>query len=978
MAPASEDEKKKWAEYLAAQLTGFAGPTREEVGKIGAAADQAGEGAGWLRASIKRKDYDEAASNVSPGPLERVIQFYDFDKNVTKVTGHFEVTLTVPWNEGGNDFSDNGRAGAYDGGYRDALYALTTKHTTEGFTHSFGTVPQIVSADVVDLKSLVTTAKAFDEVQKFFTDYGAELEKWVKDLGGEDAAWQGSAADVFRMLLDGLAYGYKGLKKDLTPTGTPVSLTFGDTYDATSSIGMEIARCAQAIHDAADALMQAWNTWLSATVTIDAATPGEKLTYNTYLPTYHLNAEVNKVAVYLNENNIKKVYTVSGKSTVYLYPGFTIYHPLYGDLTQTPAWQKVAQEAYKHWVETIVATLDKASDTQTQKLNEVFNNLANATGNLSFSTGFTDLKAKFLEESTKKQKEDLEKEKKDLEDEAEKKKDELENKLGGDDGKPPPTLDPNSVGGNLGGDGGLGGKKPPGLDTGTPPPLLNPNGTNGTNGGNVVRTPDGTTIVRNPDGSYTTTYPDGRKETTPPGVTPPLLGLNPPPGLGGTPSKPVPLKTTKGPDGSTTSYNQDGSRTTTHKDGTTTTVARDGTTTTVNPDGSTTVLHKDGSETVTYPDGTRTTIRPDGSSITQYKDGTVQSRAADGTLTTTDAEGNKKVTRPEPGSTVHNPDRSTTTFNKDGSTTTVHPNGTRTTITPQGTVTTIDPDGTKTVSQLGRNTSTIEYADGSVAKVDKDGTVVTTYKDGSSTRLAPDGTYTTTEADGQKKTEHLNPLGGNAGAETTHHADGSTTTRYPDGTVDQKLKDGGHKITFPDGRTVTTDADGRTLSVTGGPSSLDRNNSNRRFGDDYYDYPDEKKKTDNLRNSGYGGYGSGGSGGSSRIPLLSNNPLGHGFGAPGTPSGGGAAGAERLRATATGETTAGRARAAQLAAEEAAALRRPATSSGGMPMVPPMGGGGMGGGQGTQSDERERSTWISEDEDVWGTDEGGVAGVIGR
>ncbi|MDV9189840.1 hypothetical protein R6L23_16715, partial [Streptomyces sp. SR27] len=72
------------------------------------------------------------------------------------------------------------------------------------------------------------------------------------------------------------------------------------------------------------------------------------------------------------------------------------------------------------------------------------------------------------------------------------------------------------------------------------------------------------------------------------------------------------------------------------------------------------------------------------------------------------------------------------------------------------------------------------------------------------------------------------------------------------------------------------------------------------------------------------------------------------------------------------------ARAAQLAAEEAAALRRPATSSGGMPMMPPMGGGGMGGGQGTQSDERERSTWVSEDEDVWGTDEGGVAGVIGR
>lgn len=47
----------------------------------------------------------------------------------------------------------------------------------------------------------------------------------------------------------------------------------------------------------------------------------------------------------------------------------------------------------------------------------------------------------------------------------------------------------------------------------------------------------------------------------------------------------------------------------------------------------------------------------------------------------------------------------------------------------------------------------------------------------------------------------------------------------------------------------------------------------------------------------------------------------------------------------------------------------------GMPMMPPMGGGGMGGGQGK---DRERNTWLTEDEDVWGTDPDCAPAVIGR
>jgi hypothetical protein len=41
--------------------------------------------------------------------------------------------------------------------------------------------------------------------------------------------------------------------------------------------------------------------------------------------------------------------------------------------------------------------------------------------------------------------------------------------------------------------------------------------------------------------------------------------------------------------------------------------------------------------------------------------------------------------------------------------------------------------------------------------------------------------------------------------------------------------------------------------------------------------------------------------------------------------------------------------------------------------------GGMGGqGGGQQQQDRERSTWLAEDEDVWGTDPDAVPAVIGR
>ncbi|MGH3374670.1 MAG: hypothetical protein ACRDP6_08015 [Actinoallomurus sp.] len=68
--------------------------------------------------------------------------------------------------------------------------------------------------------------------------------------------------------------------------------------------------------------------------------------------------------------------------------------------------------------------------------------------------------------------------------------------------------------------------------------------------------------------------------------------------------------------------------------------------------------------------------------------------------------------------------------------------------------------------------------------------------------------------------------------------------------------------------------------------------------------------------------------------------------------------------------------AGESAAEQAQLMGRQTATSGGEPMMPPMGGMGGAGAGGGQ--DRQRTTWLAEDEEVWGTDSDVVSGVIGR
>ncbi|MFC8423069.1 AAWKG family protein [Streptomyces sp. NPDC057236] len=76
----------------------------------------------------------------------------------------------------------------------------------------------------------------------------------------------------------------------------------------------------------------------------------------------------------------------------------------------------------------------------------------------------------------------------------------------------------------------------------------------------------------------------------------------------------------------------------------------------------------------------------------------------------------------------------------------------------------------------------------------------------------------------------------------------------------------------------------------------------------------------------------------------------------------------------------GRTAAAQTVGdEEHRVVPRSTQTSSSTPFMPPMGGmGGAGERPQTESGDRERTTWLAEDEDVWGTDEGGAPQALGR
>ncbi|MGW7572936.1 AAWKG family protein [Streptomyces sp. NPDC054765] len=283
---------------------------------------------------------------------------------------------------------------------------------------------------------------------------------------------------------------------------------------------------------------------------------------------------------------------------------------------------------------------------------------------------------------------------------------------------------------------------------------------------------------------------------------------------------------------------------------------------------------------------------------------------------------------------------------------------------------------------------------GSHSHVDSHGRVVTDYPDHSKTMIDPQTqTSTVTGPDGAV---HSGPL--NAGDVLTNpdgsvsHLDshGQVVTEYPDGsrsTVDPHT--GATSLMSPDGTTNSGYLNGGSGPDTphSGPGGL------RSHGSQQPDYEQELYDPQPGGAGGQGGAGSAaaslggppsGAGGAPGGMPMSPGMMGGGMGGMGGGGGRGGEGgpSERTRTVIdSGDVVSNRRRPSNGRSGNGRYDDREAVinTSSGSPFSTPMGGGHGGPDrQQTQSGDREREAWMPEDEDVWGSDEGGAPAVIGR
>ncbi|MET7596872.1 AAWKG family protein [Streptomyces sp. NPDC005481] len=525
-----------------------------------------------------------------------------------------------------------------------------------------------------------------------------------------------------------------------------------------------------------------------------------------------------------------------------------------------------------------------------------------------------------------------------------------------------------------------------------------------------VTNPDGSVTSLGDDGKLTTTFPDGTTQTVDPStgqaVTTDPDGSTTTTDLGSLTDLNGSLNgdgVLQGPTGADTQLNNAGDLTTDFPDGSTTSFDPDsGLLTTTSPDGTVTTQDLGDGLKVTNPDGSVTSLGDDGKLTTTFPDGTTQ---------TVDPSTGQAVTT--------DPDGRTTTENLGnlGDLNSQSSLGDLNDLNGLGDLGDLGSDvTTETIGDLGDingGQSGLETPTGGHTALDDSGDFTTTFADGSSTSFDPDnGMLTTTDADGTTTTTDLTH-----GARVTN-PDGSTTL----------LDNGQLTTTFPDGSKQVIDPDTGIATVTDPQGHTERV--------DLHDLNSPSGRDSSHILDGLGGLNTGGGTTSRDVPL---SELGLGGGVGGGASGGGLSGGDSLSSDlfgASGGTPLSEGTAASLGAASPASgvPGAPGTpGSPGMPMGGGMGGMGAGGDKGNgervravlvdaaeeseRRNRRRRSPWnrqedndtflapsrvsttggdsteeeaqpgrrstssadyLEEDEDVWGTEEGGTPAVIGR
>lgn len=334
------------------------------------------------------------------------------------------------------------------------------------------------------------------------------------------------------------------------------------------------------------------------------------------------------------------------------------------------------------------------------------------------------------------------------------------------------------------------------------------------------------------------------------------------------------------------------------------------------------------------------------------------------------------------GSTsLDNPDGSTTRLNADGSLTTTYPDGSSTTFNPATGKLTTTAGGRTTTRSLGPG-ETVTNPDGSTTTLNKDGTLTTKFPDGTTTTIDPaTGVTTTTHPDGSVTTSTLNPPAPGDGSDPLRHL------RDLNHSLDDEFHAlSGLHLPNPLGGSHLLNAGDHATSLLNTPGA-DSLGAQDPHGLPPYDEFDDALNTGSPLGSpgslaDAAELGASATAANGGTPL---NPMGMGGGMGGMGGGQSSGNGDRVRNVLTDAGGTARARkkpkttSAADEDDEMVLTRGTATTGSSTPYQP---GGAHGDPErsrpATESADRAgRASWVAEEEDVWGTDDGGAPAVIG-
>ncbi|WP_324787837.1 AAWKG family protein [Streptomyces sp. H51] len=307
------------------------------------------------------------------------------------------------WNNEGEKLDWNTNALVrYVYGSKAALSQLVMwPYTTHGFENRGYPVND---ADYVDLRTFTDTAKAFDRVVAFFENSATTVGKWdTEDIGEGSESWDGTSAAIFKALIHKLARNYKGYADQLNGKGDEDTAVTIDDVTVTSGPARALAAAQHIILAQAQKLYDAWEAW-------KAESNPQRWLYDMLQ-----NARLTLFDTQYDKTDINTVSSGSGAYTswhnyVVSTAGFrneiVIEGKSYGKPSDMTTWKAIADEAVRRWEQSVQDWLSTAGAEAIVEIHKAFKAAEKA-----FDTSITDRDDRPLSEISAKVEADAEKKK---------------------------------------------------------------------------------------------------------------------------------------------------------------------------------------------------------------------------------------------------------------------------------------------------------------------------------------------------------------------------------------------------------------------------------------------------------------------------------------------------------------------------------------------------------------------------------------